>query len=113
MLKKVYGYQRMRKLSLVCENITDVSRICRGQTSCTTLKDHDAVVLCSVVLRAPRPALPRTDQDLTMKEPRSRDSRFLHTGRRISMQLKLSTAAGALAQAKADWKNKTKHGCSY
>lgn len=31
------------------------------------------------------------------------DSRFLQTGRRISMQLKLRTAAGALAHARADW----------
>lgn len=40
---------------------------------------------------------------LTTKEPRIRDSRFLQTGRRISRQLKLRTAAGALAQANADW----------
>lgn len=40
--------------------------------------------------------------NLTMKEPLNRDNRFLHTGRRISRQLKLRTAAGALAQAKAD-----------
>lgn len=42
-------------------------------------------------------------RNLTTKLPRIRDSRFLHTGSRISMQLKLSTAAGALAQARADW----------
>jgi len=37
-----------------------------------------------------------------MKEPRIRDSRLRQTGKRISMQLKLRTAAGALAQGKAD-----------
>lgn len=41
-------------------------------------------------------------RQLTMKEPRIRDSRLRQTGRRISMQLKLSTAAGALAQGSAD-----------
>lgn len=41
---------------------------------------------------------------LTTKFPRIRDSRFLHTGSRISRQLKLRTAAGALAQARADWR---------
>lgn len=44
----------------------------------------------------------RTRRNLTTKEPRMSDSRFLHTGRRISMQLKFRTAAGALAQARAD-----------
>lgn len=48
------------------------------------------------------PAMVWKHEELTTKEPRSRDSRFLHTGRRMSMQLKLRTAAGALAQAKAD-----------
>lgn len=47
--------------------------------------------------------MPRKQRDLTTKEPRIRDSRFRHTGSRISKQLKLRTAAGALAQAKADW----------
>lgn len=46
---------------------------------------------------------------LTTKFPRIRDSRFLHTGNRISMQLKLSTAAGALAQARADWSGVREH----
>lgn len=52
---------------------------------------------------APQPVMLQTIVNFTMKEPRSRDSRFRHTGRRISMQLKLRTAAGALAQDKADW----------
>lgn len=51
----------------------------------------------------PRPAVTWQHHVLTTKEPRIRESRFLHTGSRISMQLKLRTAAGALAQAKADW----------
>lgn len=41
-------------------------------------------------------------RELTTNEPRMSDSRFLHTGSRISMQLKFRTAAGALAQARAD-----------
>lgn len=59
-----------------------------------------------IVCGQPRPVMPWKHRDLTTKEPRTRDSRFLHTGRRISRQLKLRTAAGALAQAKADWNKK-------
>lgn len=57
----------------------------------------------------PRPVMSQKVHSLTTKEPRSRDSRFLHTGRRISMQLKLRTAAGALAQGKPDWNTTHTH----
>lgn len=57
----------------------------------------------------PHPVLSCRLCDLTTKEPRTRDSRFLHTGRRINKQLKLRTAAGALAQARADWNNDLKN----
>lgn len=41
--------------------------------------------------------------DATWMDPRRRESRFLQTGSRISMQLKLRQAAGALAQDRACW----------
>lgn len=40
----------------------------------------------------------------TWMEPRRKESRFLQTGSRISRQLKLRQAAGALARGKACWK---------
>jgi len=65
-----------------------------------SLKDNDSV------LSTPRFSANWKRRDLTTNDPRRSDSRFLHTGRRISKQLKLRTAAGALAQAKACWKGR-------
>lgn len=43
--------------------------------------------------------------DDTWMDPRRKESRFLQTGSRMSMQLKLRQAAGALAQDRACWRD--------